>query len=138
MAKLAILLLVLSLSPGIGFAQVPVQVVHSGNDAVGQRLVFYFKEAIRGSTSFSVALEPTLGLRVWIVTLDPDNPSRAYSTVYSAAWTWNNPNEPFDYFLTQYVGTCGSQRVRSCAEDLLVATNSQLERLQRLLSPVRR
>ncbi len=114
-------------------AQVSVEVIHSGQDSVGQQLVFYYKEAIRSSASFHLTLGSTLGFRVRIVTLDPSEIKSSYSTVYSATWTWNNPEKPFDFYLTQYVGTCGANRVRSCAEDLLVATNTELEKIQRIL-----
>lgn len=122
----------------IAGAQMPVQVVHTGTDRIGQQLVFYYKEAIRGSNSFKIALEPTLGIRVRVVTLDPDDANRGYSTTYSVTWTWNNPQQPFDYYLTSYVGICGADRVRSCADDLLVVTSNQLEDLQRLLTPTSR
>ena len=133
-----IAVLIACVTPHLVMAQMPVEVIHSGRDSVGQRLVFYYKEAIRSSASFTLALNPTLGLRVRIVTLDPDDASRGYSTAYSATWTWTNPQSPFDLYLTQYVGLCGASRVRSCAEDLLVTTNNQLEDIQRLLASVRR
>ena len=132
MAKV-LLIVVLVLIPLAASAQVAVQIVHSGYDTVGQRLVFYYKEAIRRSSSFRLVLDDNLGLRVRVVTLEPAGSGGVgYSTVYSATWTWNNPDQLFDFYLTQVVGTCGSSRVHECAENLLVETNNQLERLQRL------
>jgi hypothetical protein len=129
---LGILLVAVS---SIAEAQMPVEVVSSGQDPVGQRLVYFFKDAIRRSSTFTLSLEENLGFRVSIVTLDPEQRRTAegYWTVYSATWTWNNPEQPFPFYLQQVVGTCGSNRVRECADSLLVVTNDQLERVARLI-----
>jgi len=115
-------------------AEVAVQVVHSGDDSIGQRLAYFYKEALRNSSEFVVALDPQLGFRVRLITLDPTERETGYSTVYSAVWTWNNPEEPYDFYLTTVVGTCGSNRVKGCAEDLLVTTSQQFEKIRAILS----
>jgi hypothetical protein len=130
----AVLLLAVSTVPVM--AAVPVEVTGTSDDAVGKRLVFYFKEGIRASQSFQLSLGNQLGLQVKIVTLDPSTNNAGYSTIYSAVWTWNNPSNPFPLYLTSSVGTCGSSRVKECAESLLVTTNDQLEDIARLVKAI--
>jgi hypothetical protein len=121
-------------------AQIPVHVVGSGQDPVGQRLVYFYKEALRGSSTFTVALEEGAGFRVSIVTLDPEQreATRGFWTVYSVTWTLTNPEQPFPYHLHQMVGTCGASRIRECADSLLVITNDQAERVARLIRAIPR
>ena len=121
---------------GFSYAQTPVEVKGTANDPVGQRLVFYFKESIRSSGSFRLAVSEELGIQVRIVTLDPSDGNTGYSTVYSAVWTWNNPKQIFPVFLTSQVGICGASRARGCAEDLLVVTDKQREDFVKLLQAV--
>lgn len=119
------------------YAGIPVDVEATSRDAVGQRLVFYFKENIKASSSFQLSLDEQTGFQVSIITLNPDDDNQSYSTVYSAVWKWNDAENLLPYYMHSRVGTCGSNRVKECAVDLLVETNNQLERLARLIKAAR-
>ena len=121
---------------GIAYGQTPVQVKSTSNDPVGQRLVYYFKESIRSSTSFQLAISDELGIQVHIVTVDPSDGNTGYSTAYSVVWTWYNPEKIFPIYLSNNVGVCGANRVRGCAEDLLVLTDKRREDIAKLLKAV--
>ena len=129
-ALLVIILLALSFSAS---AQMRVQVVSTTDDQVGKRLVYALKEQIRQSTSLQISLDDSeLGMQANLVTLEqyPDSPGTA--TVYSLVLTWNNPEQPFPFMLTQYTGYCGSSRVESCAKTLVAEISDQSDKLMQL------
>jgi hypothetical protein len=113
--------------------KMPVEVVATANDSVGKRLVYFVKEGIQSSSTLELAISPELGLRLQIVTLDQNSSSPGYSTAYSFVVTWVNKQQPFPYYLNQYVGYCGSSRVQECAQDLVASTAENSESVLRLL-----
>lgn len=113
--------------------KMPVEVVATAEDSVGSRLVYFVKEGIQSSSTLELSISPELGLRVMIVTLDQDSRNPGYSTAYSFVVTWVNTQQPFPYFLNQYVGYCGSSRVQECAQVLVAHIAENSESVLRLL-----
>lgn len=122
------------------FAEMPVEIVSTAPDTVGQRLVFGLKEGIRSSTSLGLSYDKSKPrLQVNIVTLDQNPSNPGYSTVYAVVVVWNNPNQGFPLYLNQYVGYCGSNRVRECADSILsVVSETSDSLLKLLLTPSKR
>jgi len=114
------LLLLLVLNAYACYAAMPVQVIPTADDTVGSRVVFGIKERIRRSSSLELSLDDSVSrLQAHIVTLDNNPKNPGLSTVYSLVVTWNNPAQPFPYYLNQYTGYCGSDRIEACADTIV-------------------
>ena len=72
-------------------------------------------------------------MQVNVVTLDQNTSNPGYSSAYAVVILWNNPDQPFPFYLTQYVGYCGSSRVRECADGLVANISEQADRIIKLL-----
>ncbi len=116
------------------FAEMPVEVISRTPDTVGQRLVFAMKEGIRTSASLGISFDQTKPrMQVNVVTLDQNSSNPGYSTTYSLVILWDNPEQVFPFYLTQYVGYCGSNRVRECADDLVASVSEKSDEIIKLL-----
>ncbi|WP_157288443.1 hypothetical protein [Uliginosibacterium gangwonense] len=114
-------------------AEMPVEISSTTPDYVGQRLVFALKEEIRRSTSLGITFDRNKPrLQVNIVTLDPNSSMPGYSTSYSMVILWNNPSQPFPFYLTQFVGTCGNSRILECADGLTANVSDQSDNMLKL------
>ena len=114
-------------------AEMPIEIISTTPDVVGQRLVFALKEGIRSSSSLGISFDQSKArMQVNVVTLDQSTSSPGYSTVYAVVILWNNPAQPFPFYLTQYVGYCGSSRVRECADGLVANISEQSDSLLKL------
>lgn len=129
---LIILILIFSILLAEDFIM-PVMVDYSGDDSVGGRLVYEFKEEIKKSESMRLSLIDEFGIRISIITMDSNKSDTGYSTVYSIVWLWNTPGDPFPFYLTSSVGYCGSSRVSEVAKDLVAATYEQSEAMLKVL-----
>lgn len=134
--RLAVILASLALSVATSAhsqtAKVTAYIDHSGNDPLGQQLSFFIKEQIRASATFSEASKYTDGgLQLHLITLDPDHGS-GYQTIYSATITVYNP-DGYDYFITAFVGNCGTNKIRECAASLYGDMGAQLEEIRKAL-----
>lgn len=89
--RTAVLLVVLSLVAISANAQIPVEVLNTSNDTVGQRLVYYLKEGIRTSSSMTLTFDERVRMQVMVVTLDQDSRNPGYSTAYSVVLVWKIP-----------------------------------------------
>lgn len=115
-------------------AAMPVEIVTTANDPVGSQLVYAIKEKIRQSSSLELSLDSSvLRMQAQIVTLDQYPQSPGISTVYSVVLTWNNPEQPLPFYLTQYTGYCGSQAVDSCADTVVAKISDQSDQILRML-----
>ena len=116
-------------------AQVPVQVLETSEDSVGQRLTYNLKEQIRESRGLQIARDlQSQRMQFRIVTLDQNPSSPGNSTVYSAVTLWANPNVALPVFLDQQVGYCGSNRVDECAEALVASISKQADQIIAIFS----
>lgn len=108
--------------------KLPVAISISAEDTVGRRLAFYVREEIAKSGSFAVVDEDFgRGFKVELVTIDPgsDGVQTAYSLVILIA-----QKEGFDLFVINYVGHCGADRVRDCAQRILGSLGEQVETIR--------
>ena len=109
--------LLLGIAPLACQAQMKIVLEDSARDAIGGRLAFAIKERIRTSAAFT--LVPTLKeaiYRMSLVTLDDKS---GYSTVYSVVFSAWQPETGTWTYLTNIVGTCGTNRITECADGLV-------------------
>src|SRR5262249_38742088 len=124
---------VLLLVPRICLADktIPVEILQSGKDSLGQRFAFEIKEAIRGSRSMRLVTDSSPHLIVHIVTLDPDTDAPGNRTITSVTIVYDSMNTPArGAYLTSYVAVCGVQRINECARGILPDIDSAAEFLR--------
>ena len=115
-------------------AEMPIEVRSKADDLVGQRLVYFLKEGIRTSSSLGLSFdEKKFRLQVNIVTLEQNLQNPGYSTVYSMVITWKIPNQPYPLYMDNWVGYCGTVRVKECAESLLADVSQKADEVIRVL-----
>ena len=115
-------------------AEMPMEVISTADDPVGRQLVYAVKEKIRQSSSMEITFDSTeTRMQTYMVTMDQYRDNPGVSTVYSVVVTWNNPEQPFPFFLTQYTGYCGASKVESCAADVVAGVSEQSDSVIRLL-----
>ncbi|MDD3582155.1 MAG: hypothetical protein PHW74_14205 [Desulfobacca sp.] len=93
-----------------------MEVYHSGDDSVGQRLVYRIKEEIRQSSSLRLTKSDEPRILVSIVTLEKDELYPGRSTIYSMVIRAEIDEE---YYLNQFVGFCGVKRIKDVAEEII-------------------
>ena len=111
----------------------PVRVSSTGDDSVGKRLVYAVQEGIEKSSSLHITYDNELSIGLSIVTLEGDRENPGNFTTYCVTWLWHNPKQPWPYYLTSAVGTCGSKRVEECAHGLVADTHSEAEKIFKLI-----
>jgi hypothetical protein len=130
-----VIAVLLSLVTGVCHAGMPVEVEATGDDSVGRQLVFKIKEGIRSSSSMNMSFDDAEArMQVHVVTLEQSSDSPGYSTVYSVVITWNNPEQPFPFYLNQYTGYCGLNRVQSCADGIVADVSEASDAVLKLLA----
>lgn len=120
-------------------ARVPVYVEASGDDLVGRDLAYQVRETIRLSAGLTLAdRESDARFILRVVTLDPDSKDSAgLSTVYSAVYTMRTFHDfPVEMYKTSVVGTCGRNRVNSCARSITATLDEQAIDLRRMIRNV--
>jgi len=116
-------------------AAMPVEIVSTADDPVGSQLVYSVKEKIRQSSSLELSLDdPAVRMQAQIVTLERDPSNPGVATVYSVVLTWDNTEQPFPFYLTQYTGYCGSSSVNSCASTIVAKISETSDAVIRLLA----
>jgi hypothetical protein len=113
--------------------KLPVRVLLTTPDPIGQQLGFELKEAIRGSNSFQLVDDDKRPhFKLFIVSMDDTiGTEKGLRTAYSAVIVLDS--EFIDgggIFLTTSVGTCGRSRVVECARGLLPDIDQQATRLR--------
>jgi hypothetical protein len=132
--------LLLAAFSSYAYTKTNVYVNFTSNDSVGGRLTYAIKECIRRSAGMSLSnrIEDAL-VTINIVTLDPDNntQNRNIRTVYSAVWTSKTLHEtPVEMYLTNTVGTCGSNKINECAEDLAAETDKNVNFVKEIIQNI--
>jgi hypothetical protein len=118
-------------------AKVAVSVAHSGADAIGKRLAFAVREAIRSSSGYRLVGQDDSTLEVKLVTLDPEtSPQSAnYWTMASITivmtnfipYEKGNPQTWYPIYLTSVAMTVGSSRTEEQAKSVLATLDDALE-----------
>lgn len=108
-----------------------IQSSANANDNIGTQLAYHLRESIRSSRGLRlVDAENKSAIQVRLVTLNPDD-NNSYQTVYSAVITTGF--ESLKYYLTNYVGVCGRNMTRSCAEGLTANVDETATDLRKAL-----
>lgn len=133
MVRSALLGFTLVLFASLAQAQMPVEVNGTTPDPVGQRLVFAVKERIRSSKSLAMSFDSKVArMQVNVVTLDQNREQPGNSSSYAVVVLWNNPADLLPYYLTHFVGYCGSAKVNECADGVVATISEQADELTRL------
>ena len=97
-------------------------------DQVGKSFAYSLREGIASSRQHKlVNLETEAAFMLRVVTLNPQD-REGLSTIYSATLTMSNFNKdnPLDYFLTSWVGQCGSSRTTECARNVIAGVDDEI------------
>lgn len=130
----AFILLVTSLCTFAQNERLPVELSHTGEDVVGQRLAFEVREAIRGSQGMRLVTRSEADPRIVVslVTIEGSSGNRGASTAAAITIALDGNRYPLaGLYLVTVVQTCGTNRVRECARDIAGDIDSQLEFLKR-------
>ncbi|WP_140637449.1 hypothetical protein [Methylibium rhizosphaerae] len=121
-------------------AKIRVSVTHSGEDAVGKRLAFSLREAVRSSSGYQLVGPEESGLEVKLITLDPETSPRSSSvwTVASATivmtnflpYEKRNPQTWYPIYMTSVVMTVGANRTDEQAKSILATLDDSLEKFR--------
>lgn len=116
--------------------QTAIHVTATAEDPIGKQLVYQLREALRASRGMRLVDDMNDSfVRIKIVTLDPDSRNGGgYQTVYSAVWTVRQFDRDAEIYWTNYVGTCGVNRVQSCATNLVSQTDEIATDVRRILN----
>jgi hypothetical protein len=121
MKKPALVLFLAALVLGVGTVDAQPRTVtinYDGSDLVGARLEYHLKEGLRRSASLQFVEKGPAWLTIYLISISAREKSNDASA-YSAAWTYGAN----DRFLDQWIGICGSDKVASCADSLLINTD---------------
>ena len=119
------MLLTFTVSP---VAAASLHITVNAPDKVGKNLVYEIREKIATSARNKLVIDENdaaFGLK--IVTIDPDDESNR--TVYSLTLTMKQlaKDDSFDYYITSWVGVCGSSKTTSCASTLAADIDSEIQ-----------
>jgi hypothetical protein len=117
-------------------AQVTVEVSHTGDDVLGQRLAFELREQIRSSSGFTL-VQNEGGYQIAIITLavadGSDGPNRMAASV---SYLWKDPNTRGGMwlFLTSTVHIIGGSRIKESATGILATLDGEVETIKKAFS----
>lgn len=119
--------LLITLTINTAHAQVGVALSSTASDQIGSRLAYEIREGIRRSAGMTLVDDKNeAAVRVYLVTMNPDEERSQNWTVYSVVYTVMNVRAPSSsVFVNHFVGTCGSGRVSACASGV-VATADEI------------
>lgn len=136
-ATAILMALALLCSAGTAAAQsnkLGIHISASTDDPVGRKLAYHFRDAVGRSGTFNEVPAGGRGVRASLVTIDPNDDG--IMTAYSLTLLINN-DDGLDYYVTSYVGVCGSGKVASCAQSMLTDIGGEIEVLRQALSKQR-
>jgi hypothetical protein len=117
--------LFLALFTTLAFSQMKIIVEDTSRDTVGSRLAFSIKERVRSSNGFKLVTSQDEAIfRLSLVTIDDKS---GYSTVYSVVFSAWQPQSGTWTYLTNVVGTCGTNRITECADGLVADADKTAE-----------
>jgi hypothetical protein len=113
----ALFLFVLASATAAQDGRVDVTVSHNGTDGVGRRLAASLRNELQLDKRIRVVAVSDERIGVYLVTMGRGDDG----TIYSATWPLGGMVD--DGYLTSKVGTCDSDRVRSCVRSLAAETH---------------
>jgi len=123
------LVLLLSFVLNLLWAQMPVEIMGTCQDPVGQKLLYNIKEQVSSSSLMYQTFEDEYRMQIQIVTLPMDDNYPANGAIYSFVVNWVNPEQVLPLFLTSYVGKCGSLVAEEVAANLVSSAYNEVEEL---------
>ncbi len=119
--------------------KIPVSVSHSGQDPVGQGVAFGLKEAIRASHSFTLVddelVPKTDRIKVVMVSVDMND---QVDSAIAIALLLKGPKAVGgmgELFVTMGAWACGQKHIETCAKDMLVRSDRQIEPFRKIFWP---
>lgn len=136
MARIALIVVAFVSLSGTAFGQgmkVPenVTVTHSGEDRIGQRLIYQIREEIESSDQMNLvdSGSTNIGVNIHIVTIDPYEGDRqeGLSTIFSSTWTYfiGLDGQLVQVYLTSTVGNYGTDNLSRAAASIAATTDEQ-------------
>jgi hypothetical protein len=123
-------LLFLSSQAHAATTAMPVEIISTGDDAVGQRLIYAVKEKIRSSSSLQLTFNQTKPrIQVYIGTMDltGNGLESSVATSFSIAIAFKDSNRPLPLLLDNFPGYCGTSRVNEEADSIVAAISEQVD-----------
>jgi hypothetical protein len=115
---------------GVAVSQVAVQLDSTGDDPVGSVLTDKLRAALEGSPRFRLTTDNSERRLIIVVQhVDRNCRQRNVSTVYSVIWTHNPGEIYYNRYLTATVGFTPIDGVDRVVTDLMIETESLVERL---------
>jgi hypothetical protein len=132
---LAVLLVLLFTIPFASFAQrIPVELIHQGEDSIGQRIAYQVREMIQNSATMVPYSGNVPGwFRVRLMTMDigeQKNNLSCFSTILVMCNKDAKEKIPIEYYMTSWIGNGGSARVRDIAESIVAGVSKELEAMR--------
>jgi hypothetical protein len=123
---LAMFLLVAAVPSLAQTKKMPIVFTCSCDDMTGAALATAIRDQFASSPRYEETSDSkTVTYLLHIVTLDPDEPNKGYSTTYSAVITFGS-RDSSEVFMGHDVGTCGRNRVSTCASDLVAYVDNTI------------
>jgi hypothetical protein len=119
-----------------------VQVDHTGEDLVGQRLAYEIREAIRGSHAYQLEQSPEAIFTIHLVTLDPDDGNKGLRSIAAITITMrnfvpyeaNNPQTWMPMYMNTEVVIVGSNQLKSMAHSIIADFDVAVEQVKQSYS----
>lgn len=115
--------------PAHGQTPLNIYVSSSGEDSVGQRLVYSIKQHLRKDPTVAVTDSPKgASLVLHVMTMDPNVDAPGSSgltnrlTAYSALWLIPHPGA-LDSLIYNDFGVCGTGKIYECSETIAARTD---------------
>ena len=106
-----------------------IEIVHYGEDAIGEQIAYRLRDNFRSSASFEVV--PASGLfRLYITSVDANPRSPNQVSMYAVVLTMQQENAEAFYtqgYITSLVASCGVGQIGACAEDLYNKSAAEAE-----------
>jgi hypothetical protein len=132
MAGVVSLFILAATNAAMAQTKVPVEVSHSGNDAVGQGIAYAVREVIRGSNGMGIVTDPSRPrIRIILVSVDESDGNTGVSSAVAVSLVFDSPLIPLGgYHITTFVQTCGRNRAAGCGRRIVELTDAEVEKMR--------
>lgn len=116
-------------SSALAQSKVKIYISATTPDQTGQTLLYKLREQLARSSVYQITGRDNDSLfQFRVVTLDPTEGNSGVSTVYSLVLTGSRLDDPsVKVYLSSWVGTCGRNRVDTCADNILGGADSSMQ-----------
>jgi hypothetical protein len=130
--KMFLLILLAAINPALAQPSnpgpIPISIQSQcDHDFVGQRIAYGIRERIRRSTSMKLSdVSAGAVLEAQLLCLNSTLENSSVRSIHSLTIVFPNHSKPYDYLLASSLGSCGSERIDSCAETMVARIDSVL------------